>query len=145
MDTLTNASSRPVVFVTDESAEYRQLVRHVFTCFLPEYELRLFENGRALQRALIGEDQPGLIVIGASSPVTIWCELIMKLRETARYKNTPVVLMSSTNADSDVSACYGAGANSYMVKPENLEAAEQLLPTVCTYWFKLHQQSLITV
>lgn len=69
----------------------------------------------------------------------------MKLRETARYKNTPVVLMSSTNADSDVSACYGAGANSYMVKPENLEAAEQLLPTVCTYWFKLHQQSLITV
>ena len=61
-------------------------------------------------------------------------EILKKIRSSARFKYIPVIIYSSSYIESDVKKAYKNGANSYLVKPTNLEEMKKLFLHLFNYW-----------
>lgn len=138
----TSASASQLsVYAVDSSPKYRMLLQSAFAQFLPDYSLRLFENSEALLQAFDGSAKPGLLLLDAHLPEVGGCEAVRRIRQHANGCYLPVVLMSHTDANAEVQACYAAGANSFLVKPTSVETLRPLMQSLCFYWFALNQRA----
>ena len=60
---------------------------------------------------------PWLVLLDLRLPTIDGLEVLRRIRENARTRLTPVVILTNSSAASDVAAGYRAGANSYVCKP----------------------------
>jgi two-component system, response regulator len=97
----------------------------------------LFGEGQYSERD--PEDMPELILLDLKLPRVDGLQVLKRLREDARTKLIPVVVLTSSVDEQDVVASYDLGANSYVRKPvdfsEFLEAVRQL----GLYWLLLNE------
>jgi CheY-like chemotaxis protein len=134
------------VYVVDDSADHRLLIRTIFNKFLPNYHVRFFQGGKELYEFLILQSspeykgrRPGLIILDLKMPAIDGYELLKLLRQTpdndvTKWRTLPVIILTSSGTESDIDKCYSAGANSFIVKPMEFEELRFLLETICHYW-----------
>ena len=139
------------IFLVEDSSDFRQIVRRIFSTYLPEHHVRSFQGADELYRYMIlqssdeyGGRRPSLIILDLKLPNINGIELLKLLRQTPAnaitdWKTIPVVMLSSTDRQEDINECYQAGASSYLVKPMELESLQKLLETVCYYWVDLNK------
>ncbi len=60
-----------------------------------------------------------LLVTDLNMPNIDGLKLIKTIRESAEYKDLPIIILSSLSKDEDINAGLDAGANSYLIKPFN--------------------------
>ncbi len=60
-----------------------------------------------------------LLVTDLNMPNIDGLKLIKTIRESAEYKDLPIIILSSLSKDEDINAGLSAGANSYLIKPFN--------------------------
>ena len=128
-----------LVYAVEDSADYRFLLQQVFQMFLPEYTLHLFEDGQAFYQMLDILDKPGLLLLDFRMPVINGCELATLIRQRADWKYIPIIVMSNTREPDEIASCYKAGANSFLVKPTDIESMRQVMQSLCFYWFELNK------
>lgn len=133
---------KPLVYAADDSADYRFLLQRVFKLFLPDYTLHLFEDGQALTKALDMAEKPGLLLIDIQMPILNGCQAVKMIRQHEQWRYVPVVIMSNTDQANEVADCYMAGANSFLVKPTDVDSMRQVMQSLCFYWFELNKQAL---
>ena len=73
------------------------------------------DGDEALLRA--AETAPKLIVLDIILPKRSGYEVLRKLRATPAFKQTPIVMLSSKNQESDKYYGKALGANAYLTKP----------------------------
>ncbi len=81
--------------------------------------------------------QPDLILLDLQLPKKDGCELLSDVRSDPDLKHIPVVIFSSSAAESDVSTCYELGANCYVVKPFDPDRFMQVVEDIKTFWFTI--------
>ena len=102
------------VLVVDDSAMVRDL--HSFMLRGGGYEVRQATNGfEALEMVL--NERYDLIISDVNMPKMDGLELTRRIRITAGYQNTPVILVSTEAEAGDRVEGLRAGANVYVVKP----------------------------
>src|SRR5262245_33565176 len=69
---------------------------------------------------------PRLILLDLHMPRLGGIELLEKIKADDRTKAIPVVVMTSSNEDSDVARSYALGVNSYVVKPMDFAKLVQI-------------------
>jgi CheY-like chemotaxis protein len=134
------------IYLVDDSADHRLLVRTIFKQFLPNYHLRSFQGGMELYQFLVLQSspeyrgrRPALIVMDLKMPSIDGLELLKLIRKTpdntaTRWSSIPVVILTNSSAAEDIQRCYDAGASSFVTKPIEFEALKYLLETICHYW-----------
>ncbi len=60
-----------------------------------------------------------MLVTDLNMPNIDGLKLIKTIRESAEYKDLPIIILSSLSKDEDINAGLSAGANSYLIKPFN--------------------------
>ena len=85
---------------------------------------------------------PRLILLDLKLPRVDGREILRRLRAHPKTKATPVVVLTSSQQDSDIRDCYVAGANSYLVKPVDFSKFAQSVETLGTYWLTLNTPPL---
>lgn len=80
---------------------------------------------------------PSLILMDFHIPMTTGVELLQDLKQHPTYRSTPVVIWAGTANQEDVSACYEAGASSFIEKSSNLDELKQAMKSLYAYWFTL--------
>lgn len=148
--------SKMEIYLVDDSADHRYLVRTIFNKFLPNYHVRFFQGGKELYEYLILQSAPGftgrlpgLIILDLKMPTIDGYEMLKLLRQTpdnsnTRWKTLPIVILTSNSTDRDISKCYLAGANSFFIKPVEFEDLRYLLETVCHYWMDFNKLPSVT-
>ena len=58
------------------------------------------------------------------------------IKEDSRFKKIPVVILTSSNAYSDILESYDNGANSFLTKPLGYQDLVKLMGLVNVYWLK---------
>jgi CheY-like chemotaxis protein len=80
---------------------------------------------------------PDLVLVDLNLPGLDGREALQMIKTDVRLRHIPVVVLSTSNNDKDVMACYLAGANAYHVKPVRYEEHSALLQTILTYWLRV--------
>jgi len=81
-------------------------------------DLVIAENGMELMKKLGSTEQvPDLIFLDMNMPVKNGLECLQELRRSDIYKETPVVILSTSVAGYLLEDAYNAGANLYIQKP----------------------------
>jgi two-component system response regulator len=94
-------------------------------------ELLLNANGDSLN--------PALILLDLQLPKVDGLTVLKRLREDARTKLTPVVVLTSSKAEQDVVAGYNLHANSYIRKPVDFDQFTEAVRQIGLYWLLLNE------
>lgn len=82
-------------------------------------------------------DRPSLILLDLNLPGTDGREVLAIIKADPELKSVPVVVMTSSRDQTDIDACYRQGANSYIVKPVDLNGFIQAIARLRDYWFQI--------
>ncbi|MEM8722554.1 MAG: response regulator [Cyanobacteria bacterium P01_G01_bin.39] len=88
---------------------------------------------------------PTLILLDLKLPRRSGLEVLTWIRQQPLLKRLLVVVLTSSQENSDLNQAYDLGANSYLVKPVNFQDFVNLIELVDVYWFKLNQRPEICV
>lgn len=69
-------------------------------------------------------------------------ELLTHIRSSFCYRTIPVVVLTSSREQRDIEKAYSLGANSYVVKPVELELFYQTIHRITHYWNKVNVSPL---
>ena len=145
--------SKKEIYLVEDSSDFRQLVRGIFTKFLPDYHVRFFQGGQELYQYMVlqsAEDfkgrRPGLIILDLQLPAINGLELLKLIRQTpanvhTEWKTIPIAILSGAAQQEDINRCYQAGANSFLIKPVEFEELHTLLEIMCRYWIDYNRQA----
>ncbi len=82
---------------------------------------------------------PKVIFLDLKLPLVSGLEVLREIKQDARTKSVPVVVVTSSREDPDVKAAYELGANSYVVKPVDFEAFTEAIGSLGLYWLLINQ------
>ena len=123
----------PVMLVDDEKA------------FADTLAFRLQARGIPVLVAYRGEDalaaleRPELevILLDLNMPLKDGRDVLAELKSDAGLRAIPVLVLSTSDADRDIAASYGLGANCYLQKPLGLDDFLQVVKSVENFWLTL--------
>lgn len=81
---------------------------------------------------------PKMILLDLKLPRLDGLEVLRRLRAHPRTGLLPVVMLTSSIEEGDVSTCYRHGANSYVRKPSDFAAFAAVVDQVSAYWLALN-------
>lgn len=69
-----------------------------------------------------GERLPDLILLDINLPDVRGIKVLKEIKSDKRFSRIPVVMLTCSNADSDIQTSYDLGASTYLVKPVSKDA-----------------------
>jgi CheY-like chemotaxis protein len=94
---------------------------------------RLFQRGMYSAPATL--PIPSLILLDLNLPATDGREVLEMIKRDETLKSIPVVILTTSSNPKDIEECYRNGANSYLLKPVNLQQFTHQLKLMYDYWF----------
>ncbi|HWZ26958.1 MAG TPA: response regulator [Gemmatimonadales bacterium] len=80
-----------------------------------------------------------VVLLDLKLPRVDGIEVLSQMRADPRTKLVPVVVLTSSREDPDISRCYALGVNSYIVKPVEFEEFMKAVSSLGMYWLLLNQ------
>lgn len=99
----------------------------------------LFRQGRYADRE---EGSPRLVLLDLKMPRVDGTQVLERVKQDPRTRRIPVVIMTSSQEESDMVRSYDLGANSYVVKPLDFAAMVEVVRQAGFYWLAVNQQSI---
>jgi len=81
--------------------------------------------------------RPDLVLLDLNMPKMDGREVLRQMRADDSLKIIPVVVMTTSEADQDIIESYGLHANSYIVKPVNLNSFFEVVREVNNFWLRV--------
>jgi len=85
------------------------------------------------------EHMPELILLDLKLPKVDGLEVLKRIRTEERTRLLPVVILTSSNEQSDIISGYELGVNSYIRKPVDFEQFIEAVRQLGRYWLVLNQ------
>jgi len=82
---------------------------------------------------------PSLILLDLKLPKKSGLEVLEFLRAQPSLKQTPVIVLTSSQESSDIERAYALGANSYLLKPVGFDGLLEMVKAIGMYWVLLNQ------
>jgi CheY-like chemotaxis protein len=92
----------------------------------------LFHRGRYADA--VRAPRPGLILLDIRLPKLDGHEVLRHIKSDPALRIIPVVMLTTSERDDEIHACYDAGANSYVSKPVKFTDFVQTIKSVKLYW-----------
>ena len=130
-----------VLLVEDSPGDVR-LTQEAFCAANPAIRLHVAVDGvEALeflsqQGAHAGAPRPDLILLDLNLPRMDGREVLKHIRADNKLKTIPTVILTTSDAETDINHSYSLHANSYLSKPVQLDTFENLVRSINDFWFK---------
>jgi len=143
---LENCAEVEIVLVEDNPYDAELTIRALRSKGLANRLLTFADGGEALD-FLFGagvyagrpQGQPKVIFLDLKLPRISGLEVLEKIKADARTKTIPVVILTSSQEESDIVRGYHLGVNSYLVKPVDFDKFFQTVEELGLYWLLLNK------
>ena len=82
---------------------------------------------------------PRVVLLDLKLPRVDGLEVLRRLKADERTRGLPVVVLTSSREEPDITAAYRLGANSYIVKPVDFESFARAVSDLGLYWVLLNE------
>ncbi len=136
-----------ILLVEDEEAHAEIIRRNLEESRLGNNLVHLTDGQMALDYLYRRNDfldpatspRPGLILLDLRLPKVDGLEVLRTLKTDEHLRSIPVVILTTSKAESDLVQAYEHHANSHLVKPVDFSKFTQLMETFGYYWLAWNQ------
>jgi CheY-like chemotaxis protein len=135
-----------VILLADDDAEDRMLacealiesrLSNVIHCVEDGEELMDYLSHRGKYSPPADAPRPGLILLDLNMPKMDGREALREIKANPVFRQIPVVVMTTSEADEDIMRSYDSGASSFIAKPMSFEDLVELMRGLGRYWFEI--------
>lgn len=104
--------------------------------------IQVARDGAEALELLLGEQAgppPRLVMLDLKLPKRTGLEVLTAMRQDPRTRAVPVVVLTSTDDQPEIDACYRQGVNSFVRKPVEFAAFSEAVRQIGMYWLLLNQ------
>lgn len=133
-----NAGAIRILLVEDNPGDV-DLTREEFASTEVSHELDVVTDGQQALDFLrgSGNPRPDLVLLDLNLPKLDGKAVLREVKSDDALRSIPVIVLSSSKAESDVRAVYELGASCYVPKPVDLAGFETVVRAVEQFWFKV--------
>jgi two-component system response regulator len=84
-------------------------------------------------------DLPVFILLDIKMPLMDGIEVLKIIRKDAAFNMIPVIMLTSSRDTHDLEECYASGANSFVVKPVNMNDFMKVIKEMGQYWVVINE------
>jgi len=96
----------------------------------------LFYTGKFAERE---KSIPAFVMLDIKMPKVDGFEVLRKIRESVEYKTLPVIMLTSSQMESDIYKSYESGANAFVVKPIDFNEFISTIKGLGYFWAILNK------
>ncbi len=100
------------------------------------------DGAEALDYVFKSNQRPRVIFLDLKLPKIDGIEVLRRIRSDDRTKSIPVVVLTSSQEERDITETYKLGVNSYVVKPVEFDKFYKTVSDLGTYWVLLNKSPL---
>ena len=138
------AGTRLILLVEDDPDHEMLTIRALKKSHIAN-DVRVAHDGEEAIAMLFGEGgqalptTPQVILLDLKLPKINGLEVLRRIREDARTRMLPVVVLTSSDEESDIVRSYKLGVNSYIRKPVNFSDFATATQQLGMYWLVLNE------
>jgi two-component system, chemotaxis family, response regulator Rcp1 len=129
-----------ILLVEDNEGDIR-LMREILREINPSARLHVVTDGAEAmdflqqQARYLVAPRPNVIVLDLNLPKLHGREVLTRVKANPQLQMIPVIVLTSSEEESDVQSSYQLMANSYLRKPDNYDQWEQMVTSLNNFWF----------
>ena len=138
------------VLLVEDDPNDAELVLHVLRMNNIAPEVHVVEDGKEALDFLFCQGDysdrdidhpPKLVLLDLKLPHVQGHDVLKQVRENEKTQSIPVVILTSSGLDYDITKGYQLGVNSYIQKPVNFDDFEKAVELLGRYWLTLNKTS----
>jgi chemotaxis family two-component system response regulator Rcp1 len=129
-----------ILLVEDNLGDIR-LMREILGEINPSARLHIVTDGAeamdflGYQGRYVSAPRPDVILLDLKLPKLHGREVLARVKANPHLQTIPVIVLTSSEAESDVESSYKLMANSYLRKPGNWSEFEEMVKSLNNFWF----------
>lgn len=139
-----------ILLVEDDPGDV-ELIKESISNSKIKLKLNVANNGEEAISYLKNEgdykdsSEPDLIILDLNLPLRSGMEVLEEVKADDNLKHIPVIVMTTSDQDTDIIKSYRLGANSYVTKPLGIDQFAKIVSSIENFWLtvvKLPKRSL---
>ena len=131
------------ILIADDDADDRMLIEDAFEENGISNQIHFVEDGEQLLDFLrregdfsehAAEPLPRLILLDLNMPKVDGRTALAAIKEDPALNQIPVVILTTSRADTDISKAYALGVNSFISKPLSFDGLVSIVNAIGNYW-----------
>ena len=121
------------------------LIEEVFEEAKIKNSLHVAEDGEEAMLYLHGKGKfsgsrrPDIVILDLNLPNKDGREVLREMKEDSNLKNIPVVVLTTSQAEKDITKCYDLHANAYVNKPLDFDQFLNVVGSIENFWLEIVQ------
>ena len=134
------------ILMADDDADDRLMTGKALLEAKLENGLRFVEDGEELMDYLLHRRKytnkteyplPGLILLDLNMPRKDGREALKEIKAHPQLHRIPVIILTTSKAETDILRSYDLGVNSFITKPVSFQGLVEAMQVLKLYWFQL--------
>jgi CheY-like chemotaxis protein len=141
---LMTVNERMILLVEDDPDHEALTIRALKKANIAN-NIRVAHDGEEALQMLFGQGEnslpyvPQVILLDLKLPKIDGLEVLRRIRESEQHRMLPVVILTSSDEESDLMRSYKLGVNSYIRKPVNFTDFAEATRQLGMYWLVLNE------
>jgi two-component system response regulator len=141
MDFLKSAKEKPRVLLVEDNPGDIRLTQEALKESKMDVHLDVVSDGEQAIEFLmkrgkyIDAVRPHIVLLDLNLPKKNGIEVLKEVKAHESLKKIPVIVLTTSDADHDISKAYSLHANCYILKPVDFDDFAKAVRLIETYWF----------
>lgn len=135
------------ILLAEDDPVVAELVIHTLRAHDPNVRIVHVHDGVEAVDYLLAREQfqkrpsgaPAVLLLDIKMPRLDGLEVLRIVKADEHLKMTPVVMLTSSQHETDIRDSYALGANAYVVKPVEFRSFVRVLQQISSFWMTINQ------
>lgn len=135
------ASAPDILLIEDNPGDVMIMKESLKSCDV-DFNMHVCSDGEEALKHLMDclyhkKGIPRLIILDLNLPKVKGKDVLKEIKAKPELKYIPVIILTSSESENDITECYQLGANSFVVKPLSFNLMQQYMQSIESFWFKV--------